>query len=540
MYYIPFNYFTISLLIGGFTALISGFVVISHDHRRPVNQAWFALTMSTAIWSFAYFYMTIALTKEQGFLGNWILHYAAIFIPLFYFFLVLTLIDGVRKHKIRFIFYTLLAFIFTTINLSPSFIENVTPKVGFNFAPVPGPLYIFYFIFFVVLVADGLLLTYFAARKSAESDVKSRLYYTMFFTITAAVGGGSVFATTFFNSIAPYPLILFSIYPAISGYAVLRYQLFDVRVVTAQIINFVVWIFIFVRILLSENLKEQIANIILLMVTMVLGILLNKSVKKEVKQREHIQKLADDLEKANVHLTELNRQKSEFVSFATHQLRAPLTAMKGYSSLLLEGDMGQLQPDAKKGIQNIFESAKTLTNIVDDYLNVSRIELGTMKYAFETVDLKQLIDSVIGELKPNIDKTKLGFSFKTENSDLGYRITADRDKLKQVIANLIDNSIKYTPSGKVDVSLAYDKMGHKFVFKIKDTGVGISPEVQKHLFQKFTRAANANKVNIRGTGLGLYVARQIVEAHHGVIKVESAGEGKGSTFTVELEPMMRA
>ncbi|MDE2172635.1 MAG: HAMP domain-containing histidine kinase [Patescibacteria group bacterium] len=263
----------------------------------------------------------------------------------------------------------------------------------------------------------------------------------------------------------------------------------------------------------------------------------------EIRQRERIEVLATDLQKANDRLTELDRQKSEFVSFATHQLRAPLTAMKGYGSLLLEGDLGPLSAEAKQGIQRIFDSTNTLVNIVNDYLNITRIELGTMKYAFDSVDFRELVSDVVAELGPNIDKAAAKFSFRVEvpeNSTLDWRITADRDKLKQVIENLIDNSIKYTPSGTIAARLSYDRARHKYIFAVKDTGVGIAPEVVPRLFQKFSRAENANKVNIRGTGLGLYVAKQMVEAHHGTIRVESPGEGKGSTFIVELDPLAKA
>jgi signal transduction histidine kinase len=215
--------------------------------------------------------------------------------------------------------------------------------------------------------------------------------------------------------------------------------------------------------------------------------------------------------------------------------------MKGYASLIMEGDMGKITSETKEAVGRIFESSNTLTSIVDDYLNVTRIELGTMKYAFETIDLKSLIEDVIAELKPNIDKaTKVQFLFGAENAGTDYRITADRDKLKQVIANLIDNSLKYTPSGSVGVSLSFNRAKHKFVFMLKDTGIGIAPETLPLLFNKFTRAGNANKTNIKGTGLGLFVAKEIVTAHHGTIRAESDGEGKGSTFIVEFEPFAKA
>ncbi len=534
MYHIPFNYYTVSLLIGAFTALISGFIVISRDRKRPENQAWFALTMCTAIWSSAYFYMTMAETQKQGLLGNWILHYAAILIPLFYFLLVLIITDNVRRYKTKLIIYTTIAFAFTTINLSALFVSDVIPKVGFNFAPVPGPLYVFFFLYFIFLVVDGIYITLKALRYTKDKTTRMRFYYTIIFTIAASVGGGSVFATTFLTVIPPYLLILFSVYPAISGYAILRHQLFDVKVVMAQIFVFTLWIFIFVRVLLAETFQEQIIDLILLLVTILLGLLLNRSVKQEVSQREKIELLARDLEKANVRLKEVDRQKSEFVSFATHQLRAPLTAMKGYSSLILEGDMGEISDQVKMGVTRIYDSTNTLVNIVNDYLNVSRIELGSMKYTFEEIDLEHLIRDVVAELGPNIEKTGVKFSFNAENIGHAYSIKADRDKLKQVVGNLIDNSLKYTPAGSIETKLSYDKDTNRYIFMVKDTGIGISKEIMPKLFQKFTRADNANKTNIKGTGLGLFVAKQMIEAHHGTVRAESEGEGKGATFFMEL------
>jgi signal transduction histidine kinase len=241
----------------------------------------------------------------------------------------------------------------------------------------------------------------------------------------------------------------------------------------------------------------------LFIITVVFGIFLIKSVIREVNQREKIEKLAVDLKKANTRLLELDKQKSEFVSFASHQLRAPLTAMKGYASLLIEGEFGEIKDEVKGAIKTILDSSKTLTNIVDDYLNVSRIELGTMKYSFEIIDYKKMVQTVVDELKPSIQKSKLTFNlkFNPDNENEKFIINADRDKLKQVITNLIDNSIKYTPSGSIDVSVVKNIKEKKIIFSVKDTGVGISTDAMPRLFSKFVRLDSGNKQNIYGTGL---------------------------------------
>ena len=536
MLYTSFNYYTVSLLIGAFTALISGFVVIIHDHKRLENQAWFALTMCTAVWSSGYFYMTVAATHDEGFIGNWILHYAAILIPLFYYILVLIITGTLKRYKNKVIAYSVVAFVFISINLTPLFVSDVIPKVGFNYAPVPGPLYIFFFLYFALLVIDGIVTTFFVAMKTEDKAIRARLWYTIIFTIAASVGGGSVFATTFLTVIPPYPIILFSIYPAISGYAILRYQLFDVKVVTAQIFIFTLWIFIFIRTLFSETLQEQLINAVLLLITIGVGLLLNRSVKKEVKAREKIEVLAKDLQSVNDRLRELDKQKTEFISFATHQLRAPLTAIKGYASLILEGDLGPVPQKILEPISRVFESAKTMASVVDDYLNVSRIELGSMKYDFEPLDMEDLVGDVAAELKPNIEKSGLKFSFRVIGEG-PWTVSADPDKLKQVIANIIDNSVKYTPTGSLAIALERVPNADGTIpvrFSVTDTGIGIAQGVMPKLFQKFSRADNANKQNIHGTGLGLFIVREIVNAHKGRVWAESAGEGKGSKFIVEL------
>lgn len=403
------------------------------------------------------------------------------------------------------------------------------------------PLYVIYILFYFNLAFYILLKKF---RRSSDRVERVKLGYVlggyMFsgfvsFATNLILPSFGYFALNWVGQVSTLSVAVFV------ALAIVRYKLFNARVVATEFLVFTLWIILLVRTMVASDVMDIVVSGGTLVITIVLGIFLIRSVLKEILQREHIEKLAADLKKANIRLTELDRQKSEFVSFATHQLRAPLAAMKGYASLILEGDLGKLPPEAEKAVNRIFDSTNTLTSIVDDYLNIARIELGSMKYAFETIDFKTLVEDVIAELKPNIDKKpEVTLNFMAENSGTDYRTTADRDKLKQVVTNLIDNSIKYTPTGRVDVTLGLDKVKHKFILKIKDTGIGIAPETLPHLFNKFSRAENANKTNIKGTGLGLFVAKEMITAHHGTIRAESPGEGKGSTFIVELEPFAKA
>lgn len=310
----------------------------------------------------------------------------------------------------------------------------------------------------------------------------------------------------------------------ILAFLIVRYHTFDIKLLGAEMLVVTLVVTVFSQLLFIEGDFPRLLVMISGVLSLFFGFLLTKSVQKEVTLRE-------DLQVANTRLIELDKQKSEFVSFATHQLKSPLAAMKGYASLVLDGDYGEVNKEVKEAVSRIFESSKTLANVVEDYLNISRIELGTMKYYLTDQDAEKIAKDVIGELQPNIKKTGIEFSYSSSADN--YIVSADPDKIKQVFMNLIDNSIKYTPTGKVSVSLK--RSGKKILFSVIDTGIGMSAKTIEVLFGKFTRANNANKTNIHGTGLGLYVAKQIVEAHHGKIWATSEGEGKGSQFYVEFE-----
>jgi len=281
-------------------------------------------------------------------------------------------------------------------------------------------------------------------------------------------------------------------------------------------------------------LSSLIITAITLVLSAVIGLMIVRGIKKEIAIREKIEKLADELEHTNERLRELDQQKSQFVSLASHQLRAPLTSIKGYLSMILEGDYGPVEGEMRAMIERVVISANNLVTIVGDFLDVSRIEQGAMRYEWADFDLKPLVETVHKELTEMATKKGLVLNLNIEDG-IQYKVHGDMNKLKQVFTNLIDNSIKYTPKGEVKISLTHP-MPSIIRLEIKDTGIGISAETMPKLFDKFTRAEDANSVNVIGTGLGLFVAREMIKAHEGgKVWAESEGLGKGSRFIVELK-----
>jgi signal transduction histidine kinase len=523
------SYYSISLFLGGIIALLSGAAVYFADPKKNTSQAWMLLNISTSIWSFGYFGMLISNNSDTAWRNDLILHYGAILIPVFYLYFVLSLTDRVLKNKGFIMLSGLAALFFTVFNHTPLFVDSVFPKAPLAYAPNAGPLYIYFAIYFFVIViyAQSSLLRTILKNKNG-SDL--RLRYVFYSALFGFIGGGSVFFLTFNIPFPPYPIILFALYPIIIAYAMIRHKLFNIKVISTEILIGSIWLLLLFRVLLSQSLEDQIINIVLLLATTFFGILLIRNVEREVDQREKIEKLAKDLESANERLKEVDQLKSEFVSLATHQIRGPLTAIKGYASLVLEGDYGDVPPSIKPAIETIAQSTQSLVTIVGDFLDVSRIEQGRMKYDFIDFDLSILLKELLNELKPNIEKKGLKLSATIEPAIL---LVADQGKIKQILSNLIDNSIKYTPQGSITIDLK--KTGNNILFTIKDTGVGMKAETIPKLFQKFSRAEDASKANILGTGLGLYVAKEMVKAHNGRIWAESEGQGKGSAFYVELK-----
>ncbi len=229
-------------------------------------------------------------------------------------------------------------------------------------------------------------------------------------------------------------------------------------------------------------------------------------------------------------IKEVDAMKDEFISMASHELRTPVTVIRGYVEMLLDDAAKLPKEEARDYLSIINVSTERLANLIEDLLNVSRIEQGRLKMEMATTDVWPIVEETVKELKIQADQKQLNF---TCNIDKGAKaiISADKDKFKQVLINIIGNSIKYTPSGSVEVkALDRDK---NLVLIIKDTGIGMTAKEREHLFEKFYRVKNQKTEDIVGTGLGLWITKQIIELMKGTIMIDSM-EGVGTQVTLEF------
>ena len=230
---------------------------------------------------------------------------------------------------------------------------------------------------------------------------------------------------------------------------------------------------------------------------------------------------------------EISRMKNEFISLASHQMRAPLTSIKWYAELLLtDKSEDRLKGEKRKFVEEINKVNEKIIGLVDDLLNVSRIEAGS-KFIIKkkNTNIVPFIMRAIKEQEVLAEQKKI--QIVCENKPKGQMIiSADGGKIKQVFQNFLSNAVKYSPEGStIIISCSEDKNAH--IFSVKDQGVGIPKEQQNRIFEKFFRASNVLLTEAKGTGLGLYIAKSIIEGHGGKIWFKSK-EGKGTTFYINL------
>ena len=246
--------------------------------------------------------------------------------------------------------------------------------------------------------------------------------------------------------------------------------------------------------------------------------------------QDRINKATKSLQKANAQLKELDEAKDEFISMASHQLRTPLTTVKGYVSMLDEGDFGKLTNEQKQSVDLALDGSNRMARLIDDLLNVSRMEAGKFYIEPTKVDLIKLVQEEINLLQTMAKSKKVSLSAKLHINKL-HALNLDENKTRQVVMNLIDNAIHYSEppkgGGRVEVSLAEKES--EVVFKVIDNGIGVPKDQQSKLFTKMFRARNAKEIRPDGTGLGLFLVKRVVEDQGGRLIFESK-PGQGSVF----------
>jgi signal transduction histidine kinase len=518
------------------------FYIAYKDKFSLQSKLLILLAFAFSFWSFLEIFLWVTVPVNLNNFGWYLIPLFQLLIPVFATFFALVFINSGRD--IHFTYKVILSipvilvslFLPTNINVDGFDVYLCEANVGTltYFVHIASFLLTF-FLLFISLIKLFRFVNNKSPERNDSTTIKQHLIVSVGTTIFLLIYSFGIFIgeeteTYVLGLIAPVGMIILLVSLT---YMIVKFKTFSIKLAAPVALVFGLWFLVLSLMFIHDPDVIQIILAVTLFFLVIFGIMLIRSVRKEIKQREEIQSLASSLAVANEKLKELDKLKSEFVSIASHQLRAPLTAIRGYASMLLDGSFGKMPADANQALERISESAKNMAYSVEDYLNVSRIESGNMKYNYADFNLRDETEHVCDDLRPQALRKGLVLLFRTDLKSQGV-INADVGKVIQIIQNLINNSIKYTEKGSIKVLVRDDVVRKKIYVDIEDTGIGMNEETKSRLFGKFERAKNANEVNTGGTGLGLYVAFAMAKGMNGNITAHSEGDGKGSRFTIEF------
>ena len=528
--------FELSIFVAALIANLSILVIVLRYAPKDQSRTLFSLfILAQVFWiTTNYFSFQSYNSGDFLFITRLTLFFGTFHSLAFYLFINNFLDNKPIRQKKSSIVLICAGILIAALTISPAFFSGLGTDAKGQPAPTPGPLIPVFGIFVGLCIAFGFI-SFIKKYKKATGTEKSQwrflsigLISTFILIISFSFLNYVVLdnaSTVRFSHLYTLPFVLFT------SYAMIKHKLLNTKAVLAEIMVVVLNAIIFIQFISSDSITQFIIGGVVLVGTLVVGSLLIRGVEREVEQREQLQKLSAELAEANKQLKALDQARAEFISIASHQLRTPPATVKWYLSSLIAGDYGKMDAKVKETLARAERTNNLLISLIEDMLNVSRIERGKMEFLFEPVNLEQMAAVTFEQLEPLAKERSQRLTYIQPKRHLP-KIMADKEKLRQVMNNLIDNAIKYTPIGGV-ITVRLEKQENNINFSVTDNGQGIDGDDVGKIFEKYSRGKESIK-HSAGMGLGLYVAKIIIAEHKGKIWATSPGAGKGSTFTFSL------
>ena len=384
---------------------------------------------------------------------------------------------------------------------------------------------------FGIVAFISLWFLYQRVRKVEASD-KFRQAYILMMSALAFIGIVGTFSTNVFGLTVASFGAFFVFLPLLLRRAVTTYAEFSARILASEFLAFLISGILFARLYVGDAGPGQIINALVFFASLGFGFVVLHNLDRGITTRRIMGQLVRQLESANERLLVLDKQKSDFISIASHQLRTPLTAIKGYASLLLEGSFGPLPEAMHEPLRRIFKSSQRLVMIIENFLTMSRLERGKMTYRLEAKSVVEMAKQALEELQVQSENKGVHLSFHS-NAVGDVIAEVDAMKMKQAIHNLLHQAILRTEEGRVDVVISVNLATDHALIAVSDTGHGADQMVINALFAQMEMNSLSDYLTDTSQ-YELYISREIVIAHHGKIWAESAGEGQGTTIFIEL------
>lgn len=506
-------------------ALVFGLLLFTKARKIISAKLLFVITLLFSFWTLLdlYIWATNDPSQVLFFWSIIIFVEVSIYISSIYFIDVFNTKQDVSFKKKLLMFLLMLPVILalpTNFNLSGIEMTYCTALEGFV-----ATYYVYAVEIFSVLWILFFSIIFY--RKTSDVNIKKQIFFStagIIFFLLALSSGNLIGSFTEQWDYSQFGLFAMPVFIGILAYLVVRYKSFNVKLIATQALVWGLMILIASQFFFIRNPVNYILNGVTLVAVVIFGILLIKSVKKEIEQKEELVKLYIDLE-------QLLKQRESLVHLVTHKVKGSFTRSKYIFAGILDGTFGDINDEVKKRAEQGLESDNIGIETVDLVLNAANMQKGLIKYDMKPLDLKGVILKSVSDKK--ISAEAKGLKMETDIKEDSYNVLGDAIWIREVANNLIENSIKYTKEGEIKVGL--QKHENKVRFYVKDTGVGITEEDKKNLFTEGGRGKDSVKINVDSTGYGLYSVKLIVESHKGKVWMESNKEGKGSTFWVELD-----
>jgi signal transduction histidine kinase len=561
--------------IGILVAVFFGVLALFHDSKSATNRALAILMLGTVLWDINNFLIfastsaafTIFIARTQMVFATMQIFSTLLFVYTFPK-------SSISPKKWQVVLFSVAAI--SALAMSPFLfnldINNLYPAtvIPISKASSLDPPWGIIFSVVVFLTVFIAFRRYRAAKKEEKAPFAAVLFgmvstfILLFITQYLLINVFGIIDFNFYGPLFLMPLVIGT------GYAIVKHHLFNIKTVATEILIFSTWMILFIRVFFEKSIQSAIVDLVILSGVVVVGIFLIKSVLNEVRQKEKLAELNTRLDKVNAELTDLNdhleqkvaaqtqeikrayevekkarteleeldKAKDQFILTTQHHLRTPLTIAKGYLQSFITKKFQLLDEEGKTFINKVQESTDKIASLVNEFLDISQMEVGKSIINRQLIKPKDVIQDIITELEPEITKKKLSVdTAQIQDATL----SADPQKLGAALTNLLDNSVKYNHEGG-SITIKGEKIRHpierdKEIYRltIEDTGMGLTAEELAHLFtQYFQRGKEAEKVNTTGRGIGLVVTKNIIQAHQGRIYAESEGRGRGARFVVEL------
>lgn len=527
----------VALLIMVILLCSVGLFVFFKGRKSIINRLYGLFAIFMAVWAFGLLMFYTGPENMLRFWANFLYVAGTLIAAIFFYFSLVFPFGRMSKLTIKgiLIFFPNIAlfilFFFSDFILAGTFIGANNAR-GF----VYGPGHLLFDIQFSLFFIWGFL-NLLKKYRPADNIAKTQLKFTILGTSLGLLIAGPTnvilpwFGVFQFLWLGPVAALIWITFTA---YAILKHHLFDIKVIATEIFAALIPLIILFYVIFPDNSLNLLLKLILFVIITIFSVFLVRGVLKEVEAKEALERL--------------NQAKSEFLNLASHQLRTPVSVIKGVASMMKEGSFDKFPKDKQTTfIGGLYDKTLKLEDIINDILNAS--EMTSVKFKVtperaELVDSETLVSEIVKGFEPKLIERQIELNVHIDNKPLP-KIICQQEFLKDALGNLIENAIKYTPSaksdrytrdtreGKAEINVSVFKKDDNIVFQVQDNGIGIPKNEIATLFKKFQRGSNARNMYTDGSGLGLYIVREIVEGHGGKVWVESE-INKGSSFFISL------